>query len=352
MPVGQFAGRSGGRTVLVSWDDVQAEAFYPIDRRVAWWRLDHRPGLVDKIRRSLRLARTLRQQGVQVLIGFVMSGDRTVYAAAKLSGVHLVAAERNAPSMYRLRYSARQRWQSFFLMRFLDRIVVQFPDYADGYPATLQGRINVIANPVTPAVSRAKPAEPDIEGRYRLLAISRLDEVQKRLACLFDAFARVADDYPNWDLLVVGDGPDKGALEKRIETLQLSDRVRISPSRCNVSDVYLDSNLFAIPSLWEGFPNALAEAMAHGLPAVGFAGADGVAHLVVDGENGWLAVGVDDPGTLARALAAAMGDHAGRSHRGARAAAAMAAFVPDVQFDKWQSLIEELMLSSQNAVQA
>jgi glycosyltransferase involved in cell wall biosynthesis len=116
----------------------------------------------------------------------------------------------------------------------------------------------------------------------------------------------------------------------------------LQPSSPDIFAAYARSHLFAIPSRWEGFSNALAEAMSHGLPAIGFRGAAGVAHLIADGETGWLADGLDDEVALARALHHAMSDGAERLSRGRRAVAAMGAYEPEVQFDRWAAEIDAL----------
>ena len=332
----------GNRVCLVSWDAPDAALFYPFHARVAWHPLGFRPGLANKARRFLRLARLLRREKVRILIGFVMSGDRTVFAAARAAGVRIVAAERNAPSMYRLRHSALQRRQCFLMLRLADRIVIQFKDFAGGYPKALRGRMAVIPNPVLPAARPASPGKASAAGRYALLSAGRLDETQKRLTCLIDGFAHVAERHPAWDLDIVGDGPDRPLIAERIAWRGLEGRVRLSPARRDIAGAYAASHLFAIPSRWEGFPNALAEAMAHGLPAVGFAGADGVRHLIEDGETGWLAPGVDDPAALAEVLSRAIGNSVGRIRRGAAAAEAMGAYAPQARFDAWHALVEDL----------
>ena len=337
---------------LVSWDAPDTEPFHAVSEDVTWCRMGFRPGFFDKARRFLSLARLLRREKVRILIGFVMSGDRTVYAAAWAAGVRLVAAERNAPSMYRWRHTAFQRWQCFFLLRFADRIVVQFEDYAKGYPKALRGRMTAISNPVAPAGQLASPGKANAAGRYTLLAVGRLDETQKRLTGLIDGFARIADMDPAWDLEIVGDGPDKPLLMDSIAKHGLQDRARLLPARPDIAEAYVGSHLFAMPSRWEGFSNALAEAMAHGLPAVGFAAAAGVADLIEDGETGWLARSVDDPAALAEALDQAMGDPAERVRRGARAVQAMRAYPPNAQFDKWQALVEDLDGADRRGVRA
>jgi glycosyltransferase involved in cell wall biosynthesis len=272
----------------------------------------------------------------------VISGDKTVFAAAKLAGVNLVVAERNAPTMYWLRYNVLQRWVSFSLLHLADRITVQLPGFIAGYPATLRGRIEIIPNPVPVVMSQASPGIMNESGRYILLVVSRLDAAQKRVDCLIRAFSRVATEYPNWDLLIIGNGPENSNLHRLIVEFGLAGRVKIEPAMLDVFNVYAKVHLFAIPSLWEGFSNALAEAMKHGLPAVGFSGAAGVAELIGDG--GWLAKGLDDEVALAGELANAMANDTERIRRGQVAAELMRRFEPEQQFDRWAELLGSLVV--------
>jgi glycosyltransferase involved in cell wall biosynthesis len=175
-----------------------------------------------------------------------------------------------------------------------------------------------------------------------LLVVSRLDAAQKRVDCLIRAFSRVATEYPNWDLLIIGNGPENSNLHRLIVEFGLAGRVKIEPAMLDVFNVYAKVHLFAIPSLWEGFSNALAEAMKHGLPAVGFSGAAGVAELIGDG--GWLAKGLDDEVALAGELANAMANDTERIRRGQVAAELMRRFEPEQQFDRWAELLGSLVV--------
>lgn len=333
----------GFRVRLVSWDQPDAKAFYPLHPAVRWEKLGFHPGIFDKLRRTRALVQALRDNHVRVLLGFVMSGDRTVYAAAKLAGVRLVAAERNAPVMYRLRYNGVHRWLSFRFLHLADRITVQMPEFVAGYPDSLRDRIEVIPNPVPVASRHARPATANAAGRFTLLAVSRLDGVQKRIDQLIEAFSRVAVKHPAWDLRIVGDGPERRGLHRLAAERGVADRVSIEPSVADIFGAYAQAHLFAIPSLWEGFPNALAEAMSHGLPAVGFEDAAGVAELIRRGGGGWLARGLDDATALADALDHAMTDNEERARRGKLATQSMAAFAPDVQFERWAVLLESMI---------
>ena len=87
---------------------------------------------------------------------------------------------------------------------------------------------------------------------------------------------------------IVGDGPLKKDLHRLVAKLGLTDAIQIISSSKSIEDHYSSSSIFLITSQWEGFPNALAEALAHGLIAVGLRETQGVPNLIVSGYNGEL----------------------------------------------------------------
>ena len=208
---------------------------------------------------------------------------------------------------------------------------------------SLKSNIKVISNPVAKASSFAHPDIPGENGRYTLLAVSRLDNIQKRLDCLIRAFAQIVNEMKDWDLKIIGDGPAKDELQQLVAELRISNRVHFVNSKLDISSEYTHAHLFAIPSVWEGFPNALAEAMSHGIPAVGFEKAPGVSNLIKNGETGWLAKEVNNHITLSHALKEAMRNHKERLKRGSQAIVKMAKYDPDTQYDRWADLLKALL---------
>lgn len=332
---------SRGHTVhVLTWDAAGSKTFYQLDNMVCWHKMEVGSGLRDKLRRISELRSVIRENQLDVFVGFVMSGDKTIYAATYFEGVPLVVAERNAPSMYWLRYGVLHRSTSFALMHLASRITVQQATFAIAYPRTVRDRVVIIHNPVRIPASMALPAAPNGDRRFTLLVVGRLDNIQKRLDLGVRAFAVVAQEFPDWDLVLAGDGPNMSDLKKLAQELGLPDRVIFKPANSDVSAHYVSANLFLIPSLWEGFPNALAEALAHGLPAVGFANAEGVRDLIVNGETGWLAT--DGVAGLSSALKSAVSAPSEREQRGKKAVTAMNEYAPETQFDRWENLLSEV----------
>jgi GalNAc-alpha-(1->4)-GalNAc-alpha-(1->3)-diNAcBac-PP-undecaprenol alpha-1,4-N-acetyl-D-galactosaminyltransferase len=335
-----------GRTVhLASWNTKGAAPFYRLNPSVSFSPLGTDKGWFGKTRKTLRLWRYLRDNRIHTLIGFVMSGDKSVYFAAKMAGTKIIVAERNAPVMYALRQTRLERALIMRMLGAASRITVQFSDYVKGYPDALHSRIRVIQNPVQQTTRIARPAEAR-KGRFTLLALNRLDDFQKQVICLVEAFAEIAGEFPKWDLKIVGDGADREMIAKRISELGANSQITLIPQRQEIDELFESAHLFVIPSRWEGFPNALAEAMSHGLPAVGFEGCPGVSNLINDEGAGWLVPGNGDSSLLAQTLGRAMESGLERERRGRSAREMMKQFDPAAQYDLWESLLDEIECES------
>src|SRR5439155_19848217 len=116
-------------------------------------------------------------------------------------------------------------------------------------------------------------------------AVGRLD-IQKSHAILIDAVAKLKDKFPV-RCLIIGEGPKRASLEAQVRRLHLENHIRLLGERDDVTSWLSCLDIFVLPSLWEGLPNALLEAMAVGLPVVASA-VDGVPEVVTDGKNGLL----------------------------------------------------------------
>ncbi len=103
-------------------------------------------------------------------------------------------------------------------------------------------------------------------GALLLTCVAKLYE-QKGHAVLLDAFERLHAPR-EVHLALVGDGPLHGSLQARIDDARLQHRVHLTGIRSDIPDVLMASDAFLLPSLWEGLPMALLEAMASGLPII------------------------------------------------------------------------------------
>lgn len=111
----------------------------------------------------------------------------------------------------------------------------------------------------------------------------------------------------------------------------------------NIKEQLLDSSIFAFPSSFEGFPLALTEAMAIGLPVIGYASCSGTNEVIKNGENGFLCDDGVEP--FAKALDKLMSDRELRLRMGKRAKEDMKIYAPDKIWDQWEELIEEVAIN-------
>lgn len=148
-----------------------------------------------------------------------------------------------------------------------------------------KSKTTVIANPINEECINKK----DISKRQKkIVAVGRLNN-QKNYDLLIDAFSDIEKDYPNHKLEIYGQGPEKNRLQNKIDNLGLTDKILLMGTRQNVMQDVADAELYVMSSDFEGFPNALAEAMASGIPVISTNFPTGVAkELIKDDENGYV----------------------------------------------------------------
>lgn len=220
---------------------------------------------------------------------------------------------------------------------------VLMPSYIQQAKRYLRGQIIYIPNTVAQVDSGLRADLTAVKPRYTIIAVGRLSPHQKQLHLLLQAFALLADKYPRWEVRIYGQERNKEDLrflQEIIKKNKLEKRILLCGQTDNITEKLLAADIFAIPSAYEGFCLAQAEAMALGLPAIGFAEADSVNELIIDGENGVLC----QPGAqgFAQGLDKLMADQQLRIKMGWRAATAMLEFKPQLVWDRWEELFKNL----------
>ena len=336
----------GHEVSLLTWDRAGTEAFFPISPEIRWHRLNlgdtHAKASVRvRLQRAKNIRKVIRESKPQLIVGF-RGGQFLVARLHSLGlGIPAIAAERGSPARFdHMPGGSRWRFIEFNGMRLAKKVVIQLEGYRSQYPEFLRDKLVVIPNPVSPAARFATPDRSDGKGRFCVLSVGRLS-YQKNYESLILAYSALAEQFPSWDLVILGEGDERPKLETLVRETGLADRVRLPGAKADVADWYEGANLFCLPSRHEGFPNALAEAHAYGLPAVGFAGCAGVDELVQDGKTGLLAPGNGDVEALSQALASLMSHPERRKAMGAAGRIAMEAYRPDTIMDAWERLFEE-----------
>jgi glycosyltransferase involved in cell wall biosynthesis len=119
-----------------------------------------------------------------------------------------------------------------------------------------------------------------------ILFIARFTSHKQPLS-LFEAFRKAVQSNSEMHLLMVGDGDQKKLATSVIQESGLQDKVTLLPFRQDVPDLLAAADIFVLPSLWEGLPIGLLEAMAMGKPVIA-TNVDGTKEIVIDNVNGLL----------------------------------------------------------------
>ena len=179
---------------------------------------------------------------------------------------------------------------------------------------------------------------------YKILFVGRLSKNHKRPHLLIEAFAGLADEFPNWNVELWG-AEDGKAYYKELQLLikkhHLENRVFLKGPTNDVPSVLQQGDIFAFPSAYEGFGLALGEAMSMGLPAVGYKSCSAVNELIKDGENGYLCDNGVEP--LRISMKRLMSNLSIRVSLGERARADMKQYSSEVIWNTWENLLKRIV---------
>jgi len=261
----------------------------------AKWRLDA----------FVRLYRLLHRQRPTILHTWMFHANVPGRVLGRLAGVPIVIS------------SERTMGQEGGLRRWLNRITGPLPDrvacvsesVAEFAAQTIgipPAKLVVIPNGIP--LEDFQPgdrsrARVDLGIPLRVVVAGTVGRLQpvKGTRHLLEAWSRLVSGHPDAILLLVGGGSQQAALERMSRHLGISEHVRFLGDRADVPDLLRGMDVFVLPSLWEGMPNAALEAMAVGLPVVATA-VGGTPEVVVDGVTGLL-IPPGDPDALAQSIA-------------------------------------------------
>jgi len=188
---------------------------------------------------------------------------------------------------------ARDRAEHRRLVEHVDRVICVSAAVRDSFAhvGVPPEKLRVVRNGIRPRPAECSAAE----ARSRLgipastgivLTIGRLIDV-KAYPYLLEAVPAVVQRHPDVCFLWVGSGPQEQELRERVQALGLEEVVHLAGQRSDMPDLLAAADLFVLPSLVEGLPLGVLEAMAAGLPVVGTR-VSGTSEVVVDGVTGRL----------------------------------------------------------------
>ena len=311
-----------GHYVSVITLSSRADDFHRLDsrvRRVPLALMIESRSLVEGVYRNLRritiLRHCMRSIAPDVVISFNAELNVITLLASLGLRVPVIVSERIHPPAHDIGLVWRLLRRATY--RLADAVVVQ-SEATRAWARSLvpDQRIHVIPNAVSDVFSA--PEETVTHGRKPVvLAVGRLVG-QKGFDVLIRAFGAVAQRHPMWYLTIVGQGPDEAALKRLARDVLPPNTVSFLGNVDDLTPHYRAAGLFVLSSRFEGFPNALLEAMASGCAVVATNCPAGPSEIVRAGFDGVL-VPPDDVDALAGVMDHLLGDTAARERLGAHA---------------------------------
>ena len=329
---------------LLTFDDGTTPPFYELDRRVR-----HKPlGIATEstntlqavwhnIRRVLVLRRVIGASQPDAVISFMDRTNVLVLLATRGMQAPLLMSERVDPTVF----SLNKTWSALrsLLYPHADAVIVQTIRAASFFPK--QSLLHVIPNPIIPCskedVERSLPRIP----KHSVIAMGRFVE-QKGFDLLIWAFSSLRELFPQWHLAILGDGPLRPELAQLVGELGVTDRVLLPGQVKNPPAVLSQADIFVLSSRFEGFPNALCEAMACGLAVIATDCPSGPREIIRDGVDGILVPG-EDVDALANAMARLMADENERQRLASRAPEVVDRFGLEKVMGMWEAVLSEVV---------
>ena len=284
--------------------------------------------------RLRQLRREFRRQRPHRVLALLTRTNITCCCAAWDLPIHLVVSERNDPSLQLL----PEVWQRLRPLAYRRADVVTAN--TAGVLSALESmgsweRLALLPNPL-PGAPKAG-ARGDQSRASGFISVARLVP-QKGLDVLIAALPRLSGSAAEWQVFLVGDGPEREALQQQADDLGVSSRLCCLGFRSNPDQFLAEAAVFVLPSRFEGMPNALLEAMAAGLAVIVTDASPGPLEVVEPGVSG-LVVPSDDPAALAEAMQALASDPERCRRMGAAAKARIAGLDWPQLEPLWRSIL-------------
>lgn len=259
-------------------------------------------GIVANLRRVWALRRLIKRHRPTVVLGMMTTSSIVAILAARGQGCRVIATEHTHPPAQNLSplWQRLRRWaypQATAVVALTSGTASWLESHVPG------SRLTVIPNAVQWPLGSGEPViePPPRHGRFRLLAVGRLHPI-KGFDRLLRAFHSIAHRFPDWDLVILGEGECRLDLQQQIHELGLEQRVSLPGRVGNIGEWYAQSDLYTLSSHVEGLSNTLLESMASGLAPVAVDCPTGPREIIRNGIDGVLVNPPDDEDALAAHL--------------------------------------------------
>jgi len=261
----------------------ESNDFYELHPNIRVHRLEFKnKGSIQKriaeIQTFWKLRKKMKQEAPAIILSFLDKVNILTILASRFLRLQVFISERNNPKKPVTKYILVLKQLTF---KYATGVIAQTNFAKEILEKTIKNsNIKVIPNPVKPV-----SILPNIPREKIIINIGRL-EPQKGQKYLLEAFQKL--NIPGWQLVILGEGSLKNELLEQAKELKIDNQIIMPGIVKNVDEWLARASIFAFSSIFEGFPNALTEAMAAGLPCICFDCDAGPRDIIINGENGFL----------------------------------------------------------------
>lgn len=331
-----YFANSGYDVVLVN--DIlsgQGEPEYPVNPLVNRVILDVQGSskAFSNLKRIAKLRELIKAENPDSIVSFMGPPNIRMLLASALLKCRTVVSVRNDPTKeYGVSWIKRMIANAVFLLA--DGCVFQTEGAALYFNRWVRRKSKVIVNPVNESFFGVKRSDTP----RNIITVGRLYP-QKNHKLLIDAFAKIADDFPEENLIIYGEGPLREEMEKQIADLQMVDRIFLPGSTSRVPEVISEAKLFVLSSDFEGMPNALMEAMAVGVPVISTDCPCGGPRSLVESESQGQLVPCGDAIALSNCMKAILSSQKFQQELSIGAKKRAYDFLPERVFRQWEGFV-------------
>ena len=258
----------GFKTIILSYDNEPSMSFYNISNDIKWIKCGN--GLKphgsapfwQRLKQIYNLRKILQKNSVTHLITYHHGIFPRSFLASLFLPIKNIVSERNSLENYK--YIKLSKFNPGYFSLFLaDKITVQLDSYIQEYPKFLKNKINVVPNLLRKNIEYIPPKidSSTISMMGRLSA-------QKNFTPLLDQCLENIDISKDIKIKIAGEGEYRELFESKYQKLISMGILELLGNIKNTQEFLRSTSLFCFPSLWEGYPNALVEALSAGLPIV------------------------------------------------------------------------------------
>ena len=216
----------------------------------------------ENLRRIIRIRKELIFIEPDVIISFMLTANILNIISRVFTGIPLIISERVHPGYHN--FGKLREYLRKMTYRYADSVVVQTEDISKWFQENLHLQCRVIENPLEIKYFTRTNDGYLITNKKTIVAMGRLDR-QKGHDLLIGAFSRIHDNHPDWRLYIYGEGPEYENLEKLIKQYDLRNKIFLKETVKDVRDAFDTTEIFVLPSRYEGYPNVLIEALSYNL---------------------------------------------------------------------------------------